>query len=179
MDGPEGKLMTPCQGNTFIFRSSSNSLVSVSDPCRTFWADTAPIKGPQPRHVICFRTTEIQGHRQVWRARCGGPRTPSRTTDANLIVRLLKTHFYLWFWKLEEPCPPPWWVYWSRWVSGHAHSNAGNQRGQEKTIEFKSAMIMRRPCCEILQNPNPSTKVSLEQTNERFPRADVTSKVNW
>ena len=39
-----------------------------------------------PRLALCVAsgTTEIQGHHQVWRARRGGPRTPSRTTDANL-----------------------------------------------------------------------------------------------
>ena len=30
-----------------------------------------------------FRATETQGHRLVWCALRGGPRTPSRTTDAN------------------------------------------------------------------------------------------------
>ena len=29
-------------------------------------------------------TTEIQGHSQLCRGRCEGPKTPSRTTDANL-----------------------------------------------------------------------------------------------
>ena len=56
--------MTPCRGNTFLFHSSSNSLVSVSEHGMAFWADTAPFKGPQPRCVRCFGTTEIQGHRQ-------------------------------------------------------------------------------------------------------------------
>ena len=55
--------MTPHRGNTILFRSSQ-SLVSISD--------------------VASETTEIQGHRQVWRARREGPRTSSTTTDANL-----------------------------------------------------------------------------------------------
>ena len=62
----------------------SNSLVSVSDPRRAFWADTAPFSGPRLASCVASGTTEIQGHRQVCRARRGGPRTPSTTTDANL-----------------------------------------------------------------------------------------------
>ena len=69
--------MTPC-----LLCSSSNSL--VSDLWRAFWPGTVHFKGTQPRRVRCFGTTEIQGHRQVWRARRRGPRTLSTTTDANL-----------------------------------------------------------------------------------------------
>ena len=36
-----------------------------------------------------------------------GSRKPSRTTDENLIVHLLKTHLYLLFRKLEGPLGPP------------------------------------------------------------------------
>ena len=56
--------MTPYRGNTILFRSSKQL----------------------PRLALCVAsgTTEIQGHRQVCRARRGGPRTPSTTTDANL-----------------------------------------------------------------------------------------------
>ena len=38
----------------------------------------------------CFGTTEIQGHRQVWSARHGSPRTLSRTTGAKL-----ETHVFV------------------------------------------------------------------------------------
>ena len=41
-------------------------------------------RSPQPHLDIAFRTTEIQGHLQACRTRHGGPRTPSRTTNANL-----------------------------------------------------------------------------------------------
>ena len=56
--------MTPHQGNPILFCSSQQL----------------------PRLALCVAsgTTEIQGHRQVCRARRGGPRTPSTTTDANL-----------------------------------------------------------------------------------------------
>ena len=49
-----------------------------------FWADTAPFLGPQLASFVASGTTEIQGQRQVCRARHGGPMTPSTTTDANL-----------------------------------------------------------------------------------------------
>ena len=45
------------------------------------------LPGGQTRRLascVASGTTEIQGHRQVCRARRGGPRTPSTTTDANL-----------------------------------------------------------------------------------------------
>ena len=54
-ESPPGKSMTPHRGNTIIFRSSSNSHVSVLNPWRDFLADTVPFKGPQPRRVLCFR----------------------------------------------------------------------------------------------------------------------------
>ena len=62
--------MTPDQESLFFSVPPSNSLVSVWDP---------PLAS-----CVAFGTTDIQGHRQVWRARSRGPRTPSTTTDANL-----------------------------------------------------------------------------------------------
>ena len=59
---------------------ASNSLVSVSDPWRTFWADMVSFKGPGLTLYIASGTTE----KQVCCTRRGGPRTPSRTTDSNL-----------------------------------------------------------------------------------------------
>ena len=44
----------------------SNSLDSVSDPWRAFWADTAPFKGPRLASCVACGTTEIKGCRQVW-----------------------------------------------------------------------------------------------------------------
>ena len=76
--------MTPHREILFSSVPPSNSLVSVSDPRRAFWADTAPFSGPRLASCVASGTTEIQGHRQVCRARRGGPRTPSTTTDANL-----------------------------------------------------------------------------------------------
>ena len=55
----------------------SSSLVSVSNHRRAFWADTTPFSGPRLASCIASGTTEIQGHSQVSRARCRGPRTPS------------------------------------------------------------------------------------------------------
>ena len=67
------------------FSSSSQQLPRFRlRPLRAFWADTTPFKGPWLALCVAFRTTEIQGHHQVCRARSRGPRTPSSTTDANL-----------------------------------------------------------------------------------------------
>ena len=57
----------------------SKSLVSVSNP----WLALCVASG----------TTEIHGHRQASGARHRGPRTPSTTTAAHLIVLLLIMHF--------------------------------------------------------------------------------------
>ena len=74
----------PLAGET-LFSSvpPSNSLVSVLDLRRAFWADTASFSGPRLASCVVSGATEIQGHRQVCRARRGGPRTLS-TTDTNL-----------------------------------------------------------------------------------------------
>ena len=44
---------------------------------------------------VASGTKEIQGQRKVWRTRNGCPRTPSKTTDANLGFFPVKTHFTL------------------------------------------------------------------------------------
>ena len=80
----EGKSMTPLRETLFSSVPPSNSLVSISDLQRAFWADTTPFSGPRLASCVASGTTEIQGRNQVWRARRGGPRTPSTTTDANL-----------------------------------------------------------------------------------------------
>ena len=56
--------MTPYRGNTILFCSSQQLSPS--------------------RVLLPERIKENQGHRHVCRARRGGPRTPSRTTEANL-----------------------------------------------------------------------------------------------
>ena len=75
----------PLVGKT-LFSSvpPSNSLVSVTDPRRAFWADKAPFSGPRLASCVASGTTEKQGHGLLCRARRWGPRTPSTTTDANL-----------------------------------------------------------------------------------------------
>ena len=75
----------PLSGRTFFsFAPSSNSLFLVSDALKAFSADMTPFKGSRFALCVASGTTEIQGHRQVCRARRRGPRTPSTTTDANL-----------------------------------------------------------------------------------------------
>ena len=88
--------MSPHWGSEALFSSVplSNSLGSISDPRRAFWADTAPFSGPWLASCVASGTTEIQRHRQVCRARRGGPRTPSYQLTQTLILRLLKTHFF-------------------------------------------------------------------------------------
>ena len=68
----------------FSYVPASNSFVSVWDPWRAFWADTAPFKGPQLALCVCSGTTEKQGHHQVLRARHRGPRTLPKTTEQTL-----------------------------------------------------------------------------------------------
>ena len=43
-----------------------------------------PFRGPRLASCVASRSTEIQGHSQVWLSRRGGLRTPSRTTEENL-----------------------------------------------------------------------------------------------
>ena len=72
-----------CEEILFSSIPPSNSLVSVSDPWRAFWADTAPFKGPRLASCVASGTIEMQGHHQVCRARRKGPRTLSRKTIKN------------------------------------------------------------------------------------------------
>ena len=69
----------PVNGETLLSSvPPSNSLVLVLDPRRTFWADTAPFKGPLCRRINCFRAKAVtQGRHQVCRAsaRQKGPNT--------------------------------------------------------------------------------------------------------
>ena len=71
--------MTPHRGNTILFRSSQQLPRLCLGPLKGFSADMVLFKGPRLASCIASGTTEIQGHRQVWRARRarrGGPRTP-------------------------------------------------------------------------------------------------------
>ena len=87
--------MTPCRGTYYSLPFLPATPSSLS---RTRLAS-----------CVAFGTKEIQGHRQVWRARRRGPRTLSRNQEQltqTLIVRLLKTHLFLLFHKLAGPSPP-------------------------------------------------------------------------
>ena len=67
----EGKSMTPRRGNILFYSVfPCNSFVSVSDP--------------RLASSVASGTADIQGRRQVWRARRGGPRTALTTADTNL-----------------------------------------------------------------------------------------------
>ena len=52
-----------------------------------------PFKGPALS--VASGTTEIQGNRQVCGTRRRGPRTPSRTTDANLDCAFVENALFL------------------------------------------------------------------------------------
>ena len=83
-----------CRGNAFLFPSSQQLLVSVSDPWRAFWADMAPFKGPRLSSCVASGTTETQRHRQVYRARRGCPKTPSKAPDSKpWLCTLIITNF--------------------------------------------------------------------------------------
>ena len=66
--------------------SPSNSFISVSDSWRAPSQLKKLFSSKGPRLALCVASGAIenQGHHQVCRARRGGPRTPSTTTDANL-----------------------------------------------------------------------------------------------
>ena len=82
----EGKSMTPCQGNIFSSDPLSNSLVSISDPWRAFWAYTWRFKDSQLASCDASGTIEIHGHQSdVSSYARRGPRTPPRTTNTNLV----------------------------------------------------------------------------------------------
>ena len=70
--------MTPPRGNTFLFRSFQQLPRLRLGPLKDF-LNTAPFSGPGAL------LPELQRYKDtVCRARRGGPRTPSTTTDANL-----------------------------------------------------------------------------------------------
>ena len=69
-DLPRGANKWPLFGATlFSSAPSSNTLVSILDPQRAFWADMAPFSGPRLASCVASGTTEIQGHSQVRWAR--------------------------------------------------------------------------------------------------------------
>ena len=114
--------MTPRWGNTFLFQSSSNSLVSVSDPWRAFWVNKAPFKGLRFATCVASETTEYNGHWTLPGARCASlslvaeVRTPHRQErlTQTLIVRKLKSHWFSLFQKQGWYSYPPWSLIWQR-----------------------------------------------------------------
>ena len=87
--------MTPHWGNTILFHSSQQLPRLCLGSLKGFQADRVPFKGPRLASCVASASTEIQGHRQVCRARCGGPRTPSPTTDANLDCAFVENALFL------------------------------------------------------------------------------------
>ena len=75
-----------------------NSLISVSDPWRDFWADTLPFQGPKPHLMRCFRSFRDTRSLSGW---CRCLRTTSKRTDANLLL-LKNTLANSWFRKANN-----------------------------------------------------------------------------
>ena len=55
----------------------------------------APCKGTRLASCVASGTTEIQGHRQVWRTRRGGLRIPSLTAESNLDCAFVENATFL------------------------------------------------------------------------------------
>ena len=85
----------------FLFHSSQQLPCLIPGPLRAFCAETATYKGPRLASCIAFETADNQGHSQVCGARRGGPRTPSRTTDAHLDGAFVENTLALVFTKME------------------------------------------------------------------------------
>ena len=95
---PPGQLVTSSFNNT-------NTQGWFDKFGKAIWADTAPFMGPWLASCVASGTTEIQGHCQVCRARRGGPRTPSTTTDANLDCAFVENTLFdtnPWLWKVNR-----------------------------------------------------------------------------
>ena len=90
-----------------------NSVISVSDPWRAFWADTTPFKGPRLASYVDSGITEIQGPRQLCFARRGGPGHCQELLTQALIVRLFKAPSSTPILDFEKSTE-------CNWVSGHS-----------------------------------------------------------
>ena len=94
-----------------------NSLATVLDQWRAFWADTAPFKGPQPQRMHCFRNygdTRTQSGAHLAHLARRFQDTVKNQPKQTLIVRLLKTHSFLLMQKIKGTLPPlstPWTYY--------------------------------------------------------------------
>ena len=72
----------------------STSLVSVSDPWKAFWADTAPFKGPRLSYELL---PELQRNQDTVRSVALSAEVPvhlQKPRMKTLLVRLLKTQFF-------------------------------------------------------------------------------------
>ena len=81
---PGRQINDPLSGKCYSLLFLPATPSSLSQTLKGLTTATAPFKGPGLASCIASGTTEIQGHHQVCRARRGGPRTRSRTADANL-----------------------------------------------------------------------------------------------
>ena len=74
--------MTPQHGDAFL---SQQLLSHCLRPVKGFLELTqCPSRALNLDAYIASGMSEIQGHSHVWRARSGGPKTPSRTADASV-----------------------------------------------------------------------------------------------
>ena len=76
--------MTPRQGNTFLFHSSQQLPCLGLEPLKLFELTWHLLRALDFASYVASVTIEMQGRRQVCLARRQGPRSPSKTVDANL-----------------------------------------------------------------------------------------------
>ena len=111
--------MTPRQETIFSSIPPNTSLVSVWDPWRTFWTDTAPFKEPwHPDFLDSALLPEQEIERIKGKVWCGalGMEVPSCCLERftqTLTLHLLKLHMFSLLQKLDNPrpslanpCPP-------------------------------------------------------------------------
>ena len=88
--------MTPHRGNyfslLFLAATPSSPSQTLEGLFELTWRPSR--KGPHLASCVASGTTEIQGHRQVCHPRRKGPRTLSKTTDANLNCLFVENAFF-------------------------------------------------------------------------------------
>ena len=128
--------MTPRREDVFSSVPPSNSLVYVSDPWRTFLSWLGALQGPSSCLVRCFRNGR-EAKTQVCHARCGGPRTPSKSADANLVFSFVENVIFKtdpWLWKVKHnrielvtrPDQPP-----KNYINDNAFFNSSVKLGRD------------------------------------------------
>ena len=98
---PGGQINDPLSGKDFSlpFLPATPSCLRLG-PLKGFLSWHSALQGPSTRLVCCF-----QNYRKKDTIRCGGPRTPSRTTDASLDCAFVENALFYndpWLWKVNR-----------------------------------------------------------------------------